>query len=68
MRTAAADKPGSTESTRAAVPDTSGVAKLVPNEAVSAEETLRALISAANDAGGHDNITAVLVTIGPVVN
>jgi len=29
----------------------------------STEETLRALIDAANDAGGYDNITAVLVTI-----
>jgi serine/threonine protein phosphatase PrpC len=29
----------------------------------SGEEALRALIDAANDAGGYDNITAVLVTI-----
>jgi protein phosphatase len=28
------------------------------------EPTLRALLDAANEAGGHDNITAVLVTIG----
>jgi len=30
------------------------------------DATLRRLLDAANDAGGHDNITAVLVTIGPV--
>jgi protein phosphatase len=29
------------------------------------EAALRALLDAANEAGGHDNITAVLVTIGP---
>jgi protein phosphatase len=37
--------------------------KFRPSSKTSGEETLRALIDAANNAGGFDNITAVLVTI-----
>lgn len=41
-------------------------AHLAANGLPGAEEpALRALIDAANDAGGHDNVTAVLFTIGP---
>lgn len=35
-------------------------------DAAHREPVVRALVDAANDAGGYDNITAVLVTIGPV--
>jgi protein phosphatase len=43
-------------------------AQLARNGGAGDENTLRALLDAANDAGGHDNITAVLVTIGPAVH
>lgn len=43
-------------------------AEIDANGERSDERTLRALLDAANDAGGYDNITAVLVTIGEVPN
>ncbi len=41
-------------------------AELDRDRASSGEVALRALLDAANDVGGHDNITAVLVRIGEV--
>jgi protein phosphatase len=43
-------------------------AQLARNGGAGDETALRALLDAANDAGGHDNITAVLVTIRPPVH
>jgi serine/threonine protein phosphatase PrpC len=43
-------------------------AQLGGTGAAVAESALKALLDAANEAGGHDNITAVLVTIGEVRN
>jgi protein phosphatase len=42
-------------------------ASLEPNGGAG-EHTLRTLVDAANDAGGYDNITAILVTIGEQPN
>jgi protein phosphatase len=44
------------------------VSELARDGVTAPEDTVRVLIDAANNAGGHDNITAVLVTIGPVAH